>query len=504
MMYEKILDLVDDVDDENEDQDGVKKVSMGSALVHFCHQVILFFGPLLCVVLVGFLIVGFTSLRQIMVDDGIWANLCEFNGTIPYDHGIHIPGNVNGTTYCQAQIDRYNFMFIVSTTSLNLFLLLAGPLIDFFPGPKFFNGFCCCVVILGQVLFGISNDTTRDCYILGMAIIATGGCAMLFSYIQLSAVLPKYVSKLFLALVMSAQDTSAIVFLVFQYITESSNITLSFLFVAYIVVTAAALVFSCLFLPCRSYLRKPSDKNPDVFEHWTQKLLRTSLNFVRKVLKAIFSWKFFFFFLWSVFDLMMVYFYFSSFKDQLLSFASENNRDQKWIDFLVKYFSWCMLFCGVIVSIVAALLMENVTGVYGGFCFFALLLIVWSITSNIPIMWVQLITVPAFAGMRALGFVMWTAFMVRFYPEIASSLLGICAFFAALLNFSNVAWTHLALDHYLWWNLGMQLIMLCGTVLLASFTLKWEWKEKKKKNISSAGSSLEETRPLTATTAIQF
>jgi len=220
-------------------------------------------------------------------------------------------------------------MFIVSTSLLNLSLVITGPLHDII-GPKKFGIFASLIVIIASLLFAFSD--VLHLYLISYSLLAVGGVSIFLTYLHISNVYPKYRSYIS-TLLISSQDTSAIVFLIFQYLYYSFGISLKNLFIGYSVLPFLHLIFAWVVQPERIYL--PPDSN------FTAKF--SFRGYFKQMFSLLTSLKFWLFVIWGSVGLTSSYFYMSTLHSQLLWRFDDKN----FADSATVWFSTLLFFAGL-------------------------------------------------------------------------------------------------------------------------------------------------------------
>lgn len=194
------------------------------------------------------IVFGFAALKPVLVAEGIYRELCDFNTTASrYEYASHeIP--------CGAQDLALNFFFIVASVTANVASLLAGSALDRF-GRRTCWVVACASLTLGSVLMGASFAIPdMDGYLLANALLSLGGTFIFVSSFQLANAFPKH-SGMIVAMVTGAFDASAAVFLIYRMIFEATagGITLQKFFFGYTAVPAFIAIAEFAYMPRVSY-----------------------------------------------------------------------------------------------------------------------------------------------------------------------------------------------------------------------------------------------------------
>lgn len=214
------------------------------------------------------IVFGFAALKPILVAEGVYSDLCDFNDPGTVDDGDYIP--------CIEQDLHLNLFFIVASVTANVSSLLAGSVLDRYGRRVCWLLSSVCLTI-GCVLMASSHNFRGfDGYILGNIFLALGGTFVFVSSFQLANAFPKY-SGLIIALVTGAFDASAAVFLIYRMAFEATDgkLSLEQFFYAYIAVPVLILIAELAYMPVRSYhtipqleekIEKAQDDSRDVHE----------------------------------------------------------------------------------------------------------------------------------------------------------------------------------------------------------------------------------------------
>ncbi|KAL0940297.1 major facilitator superfamily transporter [Colletotrichum truncatum] len=192
------------------------------------------------------IVFGFAALKPVLVDEGVYGDLCDANDPTTIDNGDYIP--------CVEQDLRLNLFFVVASVTANVSSLTAGSVLD-----RYGRRTCWILSSIGITIGCILMATSRnfhafDGYLLGNIFLALGGTFVFVSSFQLANAFPKY-SGLIIALVTGAFDASAAVFLIYQTVYDATDgrLSLDKFFYAYIAIPALILIAEFAYMPVRSY-----------------------------------------------------------------------------------------------------------------------------------------------------------------------------------------------------------------------------------------------------------
>ncbi|GMM30377.1 hypothetical protein DAMA08_031220 [Martiniozyma asiatica (nom. inval.)] len=205
-------------------------------------------------------IFGFAALKPILIDQGIYQNLC-----------IKPPTNEifaqDFTSNCTEQDLKLNMMFTAGAALTNVSALIIGRTLDTY-GPRLcgligaFFLFSACFIFINA-----KSISFFDPYLVGYSLMALGGPFSYISSFQLSNAFPEK-SGLILALLTGAFDTSSAVFLFYQklYLKNPSFFTLGTFYKIYLAVPIFITFVQFFIMPKESYLTPPPELIPNPTE----------------------------------------------------------------------------------------------------------------------------------------------------------------------------------------------------------------------------------------------
>ena len=194
------------------------------------------------------IVFGFAALKPILIDEGVYREVCDPTET--GDDDIIIP--------CAEQDMRLNLFFITATVTGNVSSLLGGILLDRFGRRTCWVSSAACLAA-ASLLLGLSFSISGlDMYIVGNMLLALGGTLLFVSSFQLANTFPKH-SGAIIALVTGAFDASAAVFLVYRilYNATRGRFSPSFFFFGYLAVPALILVAEFAYMDPLPYQTLP-------------------------------------------------------------------------------------------------------------------------------------------------------------------------------------------------------------------------------------------------------
>lgn len=194
-------------------------------------------------------IFGFAALKPVLIDQGIYNNLCV------------------GEDLCTEQDLKLNMMFTVGAALTNVSALVIGASLDHF-GPQFCGLVGASFLLLASIIFiQWQNISMFDPILVGYALMALGGPFTYISSFQLSNSFPEK-SGLILALLTGAFDTSSAVFLFYQklYAWNPKVFTLETFYKIYLIVPLFIILVQMTIMPTSSYMIPPSDLIPNATE----------------------------------------------------------------------------------------------------------------------------------------------------------------------------------------------------------------------------------------------
>ena len=144
------------------------------------------------------IIFGWAPLKLILLREGQFGELCDDN---------------NAHTHCVEQMDRFNLIFTWAQFILSFASLPAGFFLDHAPKPLHYI-FAATFQIGGLLLFGISDSSERNFFVLSYSLMALGGCLTMLGSFPASFLIPEHQPAI-LAAISCLFDASSIVFTIF-------------------------------------------------------------------------------------------------------------------------------------------------------------------------------------------------------------------------------------------------------------------------------------------------
>ncbi|KAM3163799.1 Protein FMP42 [Lachancea thermotolerans] len=194
-------------------------------------------------------IFGFAALKPILVDQGVYSELCRPEGNAFQTTKVNDP-----SVPCTAQDLKLNFMFTVGAGTTNVAALLVGWVLDL-KGPRVCGFVGSALLALGSLSLAWSHKISLlDPYITGYTLLAIGGPFVFISTFQLANSFPKR-SGTILALITGAFDTSSALFFFYRlsYQNWTPNLTLKKFFTGYLIVPVFISACQLLVMPKESY-----------------------------------------------------------------------------------------------------------------------------------------------------------------------------------------------------------------------------------------------------------
>ena len=198
---------------------------------------------------------GFSSLRPILEDSGVFDDLC-----------LSDKAGQTGSD-CQQQNLELALMFTLASTAVNTASFPVGFFLDRF-GPRATMASGSTIFAVGCALFSAARQLSDDLYILAYMMLAVGGTGVFLSTLHLSCAFPRY-SNFIMAAMTSSFDISTIVFFIFNQIyfderniasnspassaSTLKRIGVSELFVIYLIVPALAFICALTLMPKTPY-----------------------------------------------------------------------------------------------------------------------------------------------------------------------------------------------------------------------------------------------------------
>lgn len=238
------------------------------------HSVQVAFAIIACCFAAG-IVWGFAALKPILIDRGVYHELCATTDTSYPDSSI-ITSSDDDLIPCAEQDLRLNFFFIAASNTANLSTLLAGAALDRFGRRTCYmlsSGF----LGIGSILMGSAFAIPEfDGYLVANLFLALGGTFLFVPSFQLSNAFPKH-SGLVVALVTGAFDSSAAVFLLYRIIYRASNgrFSPSQFFFGYLLVPVLIFLAELTFMPAKAYhttselehkIKKAQDSSCDIHD----------------------------------------------------------------------------------------------------------------------------------------------------------------------------------------------------------------------------------------------
>lgn len=220
-------------------------------------------------------IFGFAALKPTLIDQGVYANVCNINSNSTNIKDINIsstmvflskiyPIHSNTLSNCIEQDLKLNMMFTVGAALTNVSALIIGSTLDFY-GPRICGLIGAFFLLLASIIFIYSSSIEIfDPYLIGYSLMALGGPFSYISSFQLSNAFPEK-SGLILALLTGAFDTSSAIFLIYNklYNYNSNFFTLMNFYKIYLIVPIFIIIVQLTIMPNESYLTPPPELIPN-------------------------------------------------------------------------------------------------------------------------------------------------------------------------------------------------------------------------------------------------
>ncbi|RAK77084.1 putative MFS transporter Fmp42 [Aspergillus fijiensis CBS 313.89] len=193
-----------------------------------------------CLLAAG-IVFGFAAIKPVLIREGVYRDRCSQEELD------------NNSDVCYGQELRLNLMFTIAAVATNVFALPVGTILDTY-GPRVCGIIGSVSLILGSLLFGLSDQLPFDGYMPGYLFLSLGGPFVFISSFHLSNTFPTR-SGLILSTLTGAFDASSALFLIFRLINESTNGWLSStrFFLLYLIVPIFIITAQLTIMPTTSY-----------------------------------------------------------------------------------------------------------------------------------------------------------------------------------------------------------------------------------------------------------
>lgn len=403
---------------------------------------------------------GWPAMVIMLESQGVYQYLCE--------EGAHLP--------CQAQLNRFNLVFVVASTGFAWSVLPMGVILDRW-GPKICVAMGSVLIFAGSLLFAFSDPPHFDGFLPGYLLMGVGGPPVVFSCMHLANLFPQKKGTI-ITLLNVALDASSLVFVILGdlYRAAPEALTYKVMFIGFAAVPALALLVGLLLWPMRAYVAVAApagaaDGGGDVGagahdeeQQQTFKAQATSLVFW---ICAAFT----------TMNLFRVNYYIATVGEQLLEFTgdivpianSTLTENQVKAELFTSIFAYFLPIVGVMSVPVIGFLLDRL-GLYLSIWILVgsgILYGIFGLLTILPIE-VQLITFIFVAFFRALLFsAMATYVAAAFSFQHFGKLWGIVFFFGGLVNLAEYFMSAAVKGNFFWLNVGMLVV----SVLMAIFPL---------------------------------
>ncbi|RAL11919.1 putative MFS transporter Fmp42 [Aspergillus homomorphus CBS 101889] len=213
---------------------GAFEVSHTKRILQVCIAV------LYCLLAAG-IVFGFAAIKPVLIREGVYRDQCSQEELD------------NNSDVCYGQELRLNLMFTIAAVATNVFALPVGTILDTY-GPRVCGIIGSISLILGSLLFGLSDKVPFDGYIPGYLFLSLGGPFVFISSFHLSNTFPTR-SGLILSTLTGAFDASSALFLIFRLVNESTegSFTSTRFFLLYLVVPIFIITAQLTIMPATSY-----------------------------------------------------------------------------------------------------------------------------------------------------------------------------------------------------------------------------------------------------------
>ncbi|PYH86876.1 MFS general substrate transporter [Aspergillus uvarum CBS 121591] len=193
-----------------------------------------------CLLAAG-IVFGFAAIKPVLIREGVYRDRCSQEELD------------NNSDVCYGQELRLNLMFTIAAVATNVFALPVGTILDTY-GPRVCGIIGSISLILGSLLFGLSDQLPFDGYMPGYLFLSLGGPFVFISSFHLSNTFPAR-SGLILSTLTGAFDASSALFLIFRLLNESTNGSFSStrFFLIYLIVPIFIITAQLTIMPTTSY-----------------------------------------------------------------------------------------------------------------------------------------------------------------------------------------------------------------------------------------------------------
>ncbi|GAA99771.1 uncharacterized protein L969DRAFT_52196 [Mixia osmundae IAM 14324] len=193
------------------------------------------------------LIFGFAALKPVLVDEGIYSELCT-QDELQRDVWV-----------CLEQDTRLNLMFTIATVVTNVSALPIGFLLDRI-GPQRTSILGGCIFAIGCLLFGLGiRSPGVDTFLAGYVVIAVGSPLIFLPCFQLSNAFPAN-SGLVLSSLTGSFDASSLPLVAFRELHFGLGVSSKTFFLAYALLGLLVVLEQVLLAPKTSYARGDDPK----------------------------------------------------------------------------------------------------------------------------------------------------------------------------------------------------------------------------------------------------
>jgi MFS family permease len=397
---------------------------------------------------------GWPAVVIMLQDQGVYQYLCEPGATLP----------------CQAQILRFNLVFVVASTGFACAVLPMGIVLDRW-GPKICSCMGSVLLVAGSIMFAFADPPHFDGFLPGYLLMGLGGPPVVFSCMHLANLFPQKKGTI-ITLLNVALDASSLVFVIMGDIYRAAPQLFRYkvMFLGFAALPALSLIVALVLWPMRAYVAVAP---PDVHIQHTSAEVKEDSSFKEQVTSLVF-WLCATF---TTLNLFRVNYYIATVGGQMLEFTSDvlplanatMTENQVKAELFTSIFAYFLPIVGVLSFPMIGFLLDRL-GLYLSIWILVASGIVYGILSVltfVPIE-VQLITFIFVAFFRALLFsAMATYVAAAFAFQHFGKLWGVVFLFGGIVNLAEYFLSAAVNGNYFWLNVGM----LVASVVMAIFPL---------------------------------
>lgn len=408
---------------------------------------------------------GWPAVVIMLQDQGVYQYLCET--------GVHLP--------CQAQLNRFNLVFVVASTGFAWSVLPMGIVLDRW-GPKICASMGSVLLVAGSLLFAFSDPPNFDGFLPGYLLMGIGGPPIVFSCMHLANLFPQKKGTI-ITLLNVALDASSLVFVILGDIYRAAPQVFHYkvMFIGFAAVPALSFLVGLVLWPMRAYvvLAAPSGGSTPTGSRSVNAsseedgLLTEEPSFKTQVTSLVF-WLCAAF---TTMNLFRVNYYIATVGEQLLEFTGETivianstlTENQERAELFTSIFAYFLPIVGVMSVPVIGFLLDRL-GLYLSIWILVgsgIMYGIFGLLTMLPIE-VQLITFIFVAFFRALLFsAMATYVAAAFSFQHFGKLWGVVFLFGGIVNLAEYFLSAAVAGNFFWLNIGM----LIASLLMAIFPL---------------------------------